>query len=157
MPIFIILTLLLLSSCVDTTIEKYEEALVEYEKQKIYFKGNRGEIDSQYKAGKLYCCGDSSKKDPVEALRWYCMAAKNGSSDAMYMVAFIYENASLFSAGSLRQDEVLALTYYKLALDAKNQEAEKNYNKLIEKSTVDKVQQAESLVKMWPKVYCEAK
>ena len=146
-----------LSACVDTAIDAYEESKVEYAKQKTFFKADKGSVGAQYESGKLNCCGESSKKDPKEALRWFCLAARNGSADAMYMIGFIYENSGLFDAGSLRKDEVLALAYYKLALNAGNLESEKSYNKLVEKSTIDKVQKADTLVAMWPKVYCEVK
>lgn len=49
-------------------------------------EANNGDIFSQYQLGNEYYYGKNTKRDDVEALKWYKKAAKQGCLDAEYMV-----------------------------------------------------------------------
>ena len=59
----------------------------------LHVKAKAGETDAQFLLASAYKNGKLGVKDFSKALYWYKEAAKNGDSDAMLMIGWIYYKA----------------------------------------------------------------
>jgi len=113
-----------------------------------------GDAAYQYKAGQLYCCGERPDYDNVEALHWFCEAARNGQRDAMLEVGRMYEEANTFVGDVIPRDLMLAHTFYTLAQKHENKEAEEKLTHIKKFISEEDIKKSELLVSMWPNIHC---
>ena len=154
---FFFFSLMFLSACVQDVVKIYEDGQDYLHQNRVYIEARDGNVEAQYRAGILNCCGANSLNNPIEALKWFCMAAKNDQRDATYMIGYIYDNAPDFVGYNLKRDKSLAMAYYQLALMQKQPDAEVDFNKLIEELSVEEVKEANILASRFPDTYCEQK
>lgn len=86
---------------------KKRERYVEY--------ATKGDVYSQYQLAESYCCGDKSFNDNAKAVEWYCKAASNGHSKAMYRLGQLYDTKNELSVSQINKDDAKAYFWYSLA------------------------------------------
>lgn len=151
----ITISALLLSGCLE---EVYDGAgfMKDWSyRQYIKDKAASGDANYQYRAGKLFCCGERPEYDNVEALRWFCEAAKNGQRDAMFEVGKMYETASKYKGEIIPKDDVQAYVFYTLAVQHDSSDAVTYRDKLAEKLTIEQIGKAGVLLERWPAIHCK--
>lgn len=113
-----------------------------------------GDVEAQYKLGSLYCCGEKPDYHNQEALHWFCAAAKKGQRDAMLEVGKLHEGVYNIKGSSIPQNDILALAYYKLALERQNHSAKGPIVRLEAKLSEEQRKEADELAKDWPNIPC---
>jgi TPR repeat protein len=71
--------------------------------------------------GAMYAAGKGVRQDPVEAVKWYRLAADQGSALAQYNLGEMYA-----SGESVRQDSIEAIKWYRLAAEQGHADAQSN-------------------------------
>jgi len=74
--------------------------------QELQPRAEQGHAHAQYNLGKIYAKG-KTKKDEVEAVKWYTKAAQQGDSRAQYALGAVYANGR-----GVSQDETEAIKWY---------------------------------------------
>lgn len=87
---------------------KYAEAMRLYKKA---IKQGESDGKSENNIGVLYAKGQSVPKDLVEALRWFRIAARKGSRDAMVSLGWFYE----YGKGGVSANDAEAARWYRRA------------------------------------------
>ena len=153
----IILTaiVVLLSGCVETIYKIGKKANQIGKSEVIKTKALAGDAEAQYQLGKLYCCGESPDFDNVEALRWWCMSAKNGQRDAMLEVGRLYETSHEYKGSIIPRNNVMAYTYYVKAVENGNDDAVESLNRVENKLSKKEKEHSAYLLKQWPVIGCE--
>ncbi len=151
----VVVTSLLLSGCIEML---YDGAKIGKRKAELHawkFKAEDGDVEAQYKVASLYCCGERPYYDNIEALKWYCKAAKNGQRDAQFEVAQQYENTVNYKGSIVPKDDVLAYSYYTLAEKNHHPDAAEYRARLEEDLTEEQMTEAKVLVERFPRIWCE--
>jgi len=148
---------LFLSGCIDAAYDSARWLKSNTTRQSVRHLAMAGDVGAAYETGKLYCCGARPKYNNVEALYWFCKAAKGGQRDAMYKVADIYEHANLDEGGIIPKDDILAYVFYKKAAENDKRGAAKKRDELGSKLSRLDLERAGILLDRWPNVSCEIK
>ncbi len=113
--------------------------------------------EALYRLGESYCCGTDAFHSNRLALRYWCMAAREGQRDAMFEVGRVYEQREeryTMIGSAIKKDWPKARAMYSMAVKNGHDEAA-GYKKLMEKKmTFDQLQMAEKYEKDWPNVAC---
>jgi len=149
------LLLVMLSGCLEVAYDTGRLAKIEGERQAWKRLANNGDAEAQYKLGHLYCCGERPYKNNVEALRWWCDAAKNGQRDAMLEVGKLYESSADYKGSIIPQDHQLAYMFYSLAMDHQNPDAEEYRDNITRSLTAEQISDAHVMMKLWPRFECK--
>lgn len=80
---------LLLSGCAAAVINTSTLAVKGLPRSELQSKADAGDAVAQYELGKSYCCMGPGF-DTQTATEWYCKAAHQGNSDAMYELGRVY-------------------------------------------------------------------
>ena len=115
----------------------------------------KGDVEAQYNLGKLYCCGERPEFDNVEALKWWCMAAKSGQRDAMFEVGKLYETSNEYKGSIIPKDNVMAYAYYTLSHQNGNEDGRKPASKIKSALSKEDLKNAEYMLERWPVIGCE--
>jgi uncharacterized protein len=149
--------LLPLSACIETLYQTGDFLVDATQLQPWKKMALDGDVEAQYKVGTMYCCGERPKYDNVQALKWFCMAAKQGQRDAQFKVAELYETANEYKGNIIPRNPVLVYVYYTLAAQNGNAEAPKALKKLQDPLTAEQMKEAKELLEEFPKIACEIK
>jgi TPR repeat protein len=87
----------------------------------------RGDLDAQYRVGRLYYYGRGTKQDYVEAGEWYLRAAERGHARSQSNLAIMYEEGRGFPA-----DDALAAKWYAEAAEQGRAVSENNLGRMYE-------------------------
>lgn len=150
----IIIALLLLCSCVDTVFDGADFIKTSSQQHLAEKMGEKGNVEEQYKAGLLYCCGDSATKDTLRALYWFCKAAKNNQRDALYSVARIYENPQTEEGSIIPVNRALSYVYYTRAELEGHMQARQMRDMLSAHMSREERALAQRYAENWPNVAC---
>lgn len=150
-----LLVLLPLAGCIETVYRGGKFLVDATELQPWKKLALDGDVEAQYKVGELYCCGDRPDHDNVQALYWWCQAAKKGQRDAQYKVGWMHETASEYKGNIVPYNPVLAYVYYAKAAENGQAEAAKAITKMKPPLTTEQMKEATELLGEWPKVACE--
>jgi len=115
----------------------------------------RGDVNAMYNLGEALCCGNRPLYNNVEALQWWCRAAKQGQINAMLEVGKMYAHEYDVKGDIIPRDEILALTYYRVAEEHGNEEAAFYREDLETKMNEEQFAKSRALVGIWPRVACE--
>lgn len=105
-----------------------------------------GDIDSQQALGIMYEYGSNDfgiQQDYTEAMRWYRIAAKGGSTFSKYNIGRLYENGR-----GVPQDYVEAHKWFNLAA-AQAQIYAEDRDTLASRMTPDQIAEAQRLAREW--------
>jgi TPR repeat protein len=92
--------------------QKEEEYLARSMKTTVAF-ANKGSVNMQIRLGSLYAYGKGVPKDEKESLKWYRLAAAQGSPVAQFDIGRAYE----IGIGGLNKDSAEAFRWYRMAAD----------------------------------------
>lgn len=155
MRVLIVMSLLFVGACVEPVYDAmgWSQDIAEREAWKT--QALRGDVGAQYEVGRLYCCGERPRYDVVEALYWWCQAARKGQRDALFGIGQIYETAHKIEGEIVPKDHALAWVYYSLARDHNQPKALAAQTKLAASMSKDELTRAEDLHSQWPAIQCE--
>ncbi|MCB2081451.1 MAG: sel1 repeat family protein [Rickettsiales bacterium] len=145
---------LLVSGCNETIAEGMRFTRDESERFAWKQWALKGDMEAQYKLGKLYCCGEKPKHHNGEALRWFCAAAKQGQRDAMLEVGKFYHGDYHYKGSSIPVDPLRALVWFRLAKDHHNAEAEEYITEITPTLDAESLKEVEELVRDFPYTSC---
>ena len=148
-------TTLLLTACIETLFGAKEWVTDIGKSEAWKTQALQGDAEAQYKVGTLYCCGERPRYDNIQALYWFCQAAKQGQRDAMYEVGDMYENEHRHKGSVIPRDPVLAYTYYMLAVAQGNDNAVTPFEALKIKLSEEEQSRGEAIFHKWPHIPCE--
>lgn len=146
---------LLLGACVNMVFDSARYVNNSAQRQVWRSLAEKGDVEAQYKLGKMLCCGERPKFDNVESLYWYCQAAKAGQRDAQFEVANMFENANKFEGTIIPKDDIKAYVFYSAASKNSNTEAIKKRDALSLRMLAEDIEKAEDAFSRWPNVSCE--
>lgn len=115
----------------------------------------QGDAEAQYKVGTIYCCGERPRYDTVQALFWWCQAARQNQRDALLDIGKLYENAHKQKGTIVPRNNTLAFVYYTKAVEHGNDDAVMEYKKLEPNLSPEERDDVVRLLKSWPSVPCE--
>ncbi len=144
-----------LTSCIEWGFRGAEYTGIEGKRQIWKQLAFARDAEAQYKLGKLYCCGERPYRDTVKALYWWCQAANVGQRDAMLEIGKLYENAHKQKGNIIPRDDVLAYTYYQLAVEEGNEDAKRYRNKIKTRLTDRQIDKSRHQLAKWPAIPCE--
>lgn len=150
-----ILLILPLSACLEPVYDSARYAKAATERQGWKELARRGDIAAQYKVGTLYCCGERPMRDEVEALIWWCRAAKQNQRDALLEVGKIYADEYNLKGSPVPVDKALAHSYYTLAEEHGNEAATSYREALGATLTEVQWQRTRQFLQEWPNIPCE--
>lgn len=153
--LFSLLLILSLSACEKVAFEGARRALNQTDIAVTRLKAENGDVEAQYRAGKMLCCGRPSGHDMEEALQWFCLAAKRGQRDAMFEVGNMHAGVYHQTGGPIPLNRVLAFTYYQLASQNGNQQAHIYTETLLPNMSDEEISQAEKFIALWPAIPCD--
>lgn len=119
------------------------------------YAANGGDAEAQYNMGKAFCCGKRPYYNTYDALKWFCLAAKQGQRDAMYEIGKIYDDAHKEEGSVIPRDEVLAYVYYKKSVEHGNDSAIKSMNNKFLDLNKREREKATKILDEWPEIQCE--
>jgi TPR repeat protein len=128
MKLFYILFWFTLIVMVSTArADAFEEGMVlyeatEYKKAMEVWRplAEQGEVAAQVKVGTMHLHGMSVKRDPVEALKWFHKAAKQGNSEAQYNLGNLYGTPHF----GIELDQEESVKWYRQAAEHGNADAQ---------------------------------
>lgn len=149
---FLFLVLLLNSGCISAFTTGAAVAVGIHDssqKRAVWTKrAEEGDVYSQYELAQSYCCGSlEGEKSPVQAVRWLCVAARNGFAKAQVDLGKLYENRVSYEGLNMKKDQQRAYMWYKLASRRANSEASNLLDKLEKNMTGREIRQAQILVR----------
>ncbi|NDF12515.1 MAG: sel1 repeat family protein [Proteobacteria bacterium] len=157
-PVLAALLLLPLSGCVEMafdaahwTKEKSEKL---YDKAYWQSKAEAGDAEGQYRMGQYYCCGPRPKYDELQALNWFCKAARQNQRDALYQVGKMYEFANKTEASIIPKDDVMAYVFYSKAVENDKIGAAGARDRVAATLSDEEKIKANTLLDRWPNVGC---
>lgn len=115
----------------------------------------QGDPEAQYKVGTNLCCGDRPEYDNVQAMFWFCKAAKQNQRDALLTIGELYEHAHEYEGTIVPRNNTMALTYYALSVKNGNDNAVEPYKKLEPKLSEGERRDVAMLLEKWPNIACE--
>lgn len=151
----LLLVALPLTGCIETVYRSGKFLVDATELQPWKKLALDGDVEAQYKVGELYCCGDRPDHDNVQALYWWCQAAKKGQRDAQYKVGWMMEDAHEYKGSIVPYNPVLASVYYTKALANGQPDAAKALAKMKPPLTDEQKKEAAELLEEWPNIACE--
>ena len=80
--------------------------------EQLHVLAEQGDVEAQYKLGRIYANGEGVPRNGSEAVRWYRLAADQGNVNAQYRLGNMYADGK----GVFRND-VEAVGWYRLAAD----------------------------------------
>lgn len=148
---------LLLTACNDTifnvargTGDKLEQAWE--------WRGARlGDKVSQYRLGKMYCCGGGGDvvHDTATALKWWCRAARQNQKDAMYEIGKLYAGQQELEGSPVVIDYTTAYTYLTLAQKYNHPDAHIFMEKIAPKLSLEDHANVLINIERFPHIACE--
>lgn len=150
-----IISVVFLSGCIEILYDSARLTKKKAEIQTWLFLANDGDVEAQYKVGSLYCCGERPYYNNVEALKWWCSAAKAGQRDAQFEIGRMYEDNTDYKGSPVPVDMVLAYVYYSIALNNHHKEVPEYLKRIEKKLSDDEKKEAETLIKRFPRIWCE--
>ncbi|MBI1326681.1 MAG: hypothetical protein GC136_03460 [Alphaproteobacteria bacterium] len=157
MRLILLISIMLLTACTAAPMV----ALMGYDKagkrDRWHEYADKGDVYAQYELAQSYCCRISEGAlNPEEAVKWWCLAAKNGSGKAQFQLGKFYEHKETIETLSFPYDPVRAYMYYELA-ERRGSEEARNHQKLLEtKLTEEQKATSVKLLKNWKELTCEA-
>ena len=117
----------------------------------------QGDPLEQYHLGLRYDFGDGVPRDPVEAVKWYRLAAEQGRADGQTSLAIAYLNGK-----GVPQDYVLAHMWFNIVASRKFEPVATMFaqerGKVAGKMTPQQIAEAQRLARGWkPKTWDELK
>lgn len=127
----------------------------DYTRQIWQEKAEAGDPEAEWIMGNSYCCGEEGRfYDAVEAMRWWCSAAKKGYAPAQLALGRIYENAYKITAFPVPKNDVRAYVWYHVAEEGGLAEAGAQRQYLEQYMTEKNLLQAEALLPHWSQMRC---
>jgi len=148
-PVFI------LSGCMEILFDGARLSKKKAEIQTWLYLAKDGDVEAQYKVGSLYCCGERPYYNNIEALKWWCTAAKKGQRDAMFEIGKIYDETTNYKGSIVPKDPVLSYTYFSLALLNDHTASSDYIARIKSKLSEEELKEAETLIKRFPRIWCE--
>lgn len=145
---------LLLGACVNMVFDSARYATDEAHRGIWRHLAENGDVEAQYKLGTMLCCGQRPKFDNVEALYWWCKAAKSGQRDAQYAAGKMFEKANEYEGTIIPKDDSKAYVLYSVAARNGQIEAAKMKDALILRMQEEDIGQAEAMLEKWPNMEC---
>ena len=150
-----IIPVLLLSGCMEIMFDSARLTKKKAEIQTWLYLAEDGDIEAQYKVGSLYCCGERPYYNNIEALKWWCSAAKAGQRDAQFEIGKIYEDNTDYKGSIVPVDLVLSYAYYSMASGNNHKESPEYLRRVESKLSAEQIAEAQTLIKRFPRIWCE--
>jgi len=84
----------------------------------LYGHSQEGNTLAQHRLAMMYLNGNGTLKDPIEAVKWFRLAAQEGNSDSQFQLAL-----ALLSGNGVGEDKLEAVKWLRLAADQNSQNA----------------------------------
>ncbi len=110
-------------------------------------RAEQGDVYSQYELAESYCCRpNEGKTDDMEAVNWYCKAAKNGFTRAQIEIGKLYENKRALKGVEVPKNDLMAYLWYRMAARRGIIEAEKLVHNMEDKFTPQEIKSVDILL-----------
>ncbi len=146
---------ILLTGCIDYMFKAADYGQSIGKKEAWKTLAMQGDAEAQYKVAEEYCCGDRPRYDNVQALFWYCKAARQNQRDALLTVGELYEHAHDYKGSIVPRNNTMALAYYSLAVKYGNDDAVIPYKELEPELSEAERKDVAELLEAWPNIPCE--
>jgi len=150
-----IIPVVMLSGCMEILFDGARLTKKKAEIKTWLYLAEDGDVEAQYKVGSLYCCGERPYYNNIEALKWWCSAAKKGQRDAQFEIGKIYDETTQYKGSIVPKDPVLSYTYFALALSNDHTGSSEYLQRIKNRMSEDEIQEAETLIKRFPRIWCE--
>jgi TPR repeat protein len=153
----VVLAVSTLSSCVDKIPGALRETGHQAERAVWEYKAKDGDIEAQYDAAELNCCGKRPLRDDINALNLYCEAALDGNPASQVEVGKFYahDNPKMRKIGLIPYDPAIAYAMYGQAADAGNTEAAGRKAALLQRIKTADIDRARELRKDFKNIPCK--
>lgn len=149
--------------CAGAIVNGTTLAVKSAQRDELLEPASAGDAQAQYELGNTHCCMGAGF-DTQTATHWYCRAARQGHSGAMFELGRIYlgqlsrtpaPGQKLRQALAGKSSHAHAHVWLSLAADARHPNAEASLSQLKRKIDVVDLEFAQSLVKNWQLMPCE--
>ena len=117
-------------------------------------RAREGDIPSQFALGNSYCCGAAGFVSTKTALKWYCMAARQGHLEAQLEVSKIHGGEYALRTPTVRPDRALALMWLEVALSSGRIIADDYRRRLRARTSPEEAARARRMQKNWKSARC---
>ena len=126
-----------------TDDQSHEKPLVK-EKKRLLEAAMAGNAEAQFELGKLF-----EARNPVEAIKWHNMAAKQGHRQAtMHAAVLEFNRAKIYDVGTPHKKVSTAIKWYRQAAEHGHAEAQTRLNEILSEKQRRKAQEAARLAKI---------
>ena len=99
-------------------------------------------LAARYMLAKIYLNGEGVTQDYKEAVKWYLLAAEQGSASAQYNLGVMYDNGE-----GVIQDYVRAHMWFNLVTSKGEEKARKNREEVTKKMTPSQIAEAQKMAR----------
>lgn len=126
-----------------TNNQSREKPLVK-EKKRLMGSAIAGDAEAQFELGKLF-----EVKNPVEAIKWHNMAAKQGHRQAtMHAAALEFNRAKIYDVGTPHKKVSIAIKWYRQAAEHGHAEAQTRLKEILSEKQRRKAREAARLARI---------
>ncbi len=118
-------------------------------------RAKEGDVSSQFALGNSYCCGAAGFVSTKTALKWYCMAARQGHLVAQIEISKIHAGEYALRTPTVRPDRALALMWLEVALSSGRIFADGYRKRLMARVSPEEAARARRMRKNWKSARCE--
>jgi len=108
------------------------------ELNRLLAEAGKGDMESQFKLGKIHITGDGVPINYKEAFNWYEKAALQGHADAQFSLGLMYDKGHI----GIPKNNERAYVWYKLSSEQGLEDAKKNFTSIENLMTTSEIERA---------------